>query len=150
MVAALEWASTRQELDPDRPFLGLEERCSPDYLIRISTPHRRVLVVGDACLATPEHHGTGQAKPKPHTVEHYRRTLGWAVDGRIVRCHPMGGFVFFPPPASSWTAFEQLQDVRDCTLLCPSAHNPAVAAARLDNLLRAILPDVPWREAMAS
>lgn len=150
LVPALEWASARQELDVDRPFLGLELKCSPDYLIRISTPTTRTLIVGDACLGTPEHHGTGEAKAKPYTVEHYRRTLGWAVDGQVVRCHPMGGFVVFPPPASSWHKFENLQDVRDCTLLCPSPRAPAESSARLENLLNAVAPQVRWREALAS
>lgn len=150
VLPALEWASTRQELDADRPFLGLERRCSPDYLIRISTPRARVLVVGDACLATPEHHGTGQARAKPHTVEHYRRTLGWVVDGGVVRCHPMGGFVVFPPPESSWSAFEQLDDVRDCSLLTPSPAGEDSSSSRLENLLTAVLPGFEWRRALAS
>jgi hypothetical protein len=150
VIPALEWASTQQELDADRPFLGLEERCSPDYLLRISTPQARALVVGDACLATPEFHGTGQAKAKPHTVEHYRRTLGWVVDGSVVRCHPMGGFVVFPPPESSWSAFEQLDDVRDCSLLAPSPGQEVSSHARLENLLSAVLPGVRWRRTLAS
>ena len=77
-------------------------------------------------------------------------TLGWAVDCQVVRCHPMGGFVIFPPPASSWHKFENLQDVRDCTLLCPSPRAPAESSARLENLLTAVAPQVRWREALAS
>lgn len=96
-------------------------------------------------------HGTGDDKrdAKPYTVEHYRRTLGWAVDGRVIRCHPMGAFVLFPPPASAWTAFELLPGVRDCTLLCPSSRGGS-AEQRLTNLLTAVVPDVPWQEAPAS
>jgi len=37
-VPALEWAARNQELDVDRPFLGSEPRCSPDYMLRITTP----------------------------------------------------------------------------------------------------------------
>jgi hypothetical protein len=143
-LPALEWAATRQLLDEHRPFLGSEVRCSPDYMLRVSTPSRRVLAVGDACLASPEHHGTGKASPKPLTVEHYRRTLGWAVGGRIVRCHPMGGFVLFPPPEDAWSRFESLQDARDCTLLCPSPGRDMAASRRFENILRALAPEVSW------
>ena len=105
-------------------------------------------MVGDACLASPEHHGKGRTKPE--TVEHYRRTIGWAVDGGVVRCHPMGGFVIFPPPSSAWTAFEALQGVRDCTLFCPSPKGENGAAERFANLLNAVLPAAKRDHARAS
>jgi hypothetical protein len=143
-VPALEWAARNQDVDVDRPFFGSEPRCSPDYTLRITTPNGRSLMVGDACLASPKHHGKGQDKrgAKPLTVEHYRRTIGWAIDGQVVRCHPMGGFVVFPSPATAWTDFEQLPGARDCTLLCPSPRGDPEARHRLAKLLIAVAPEV--------
>src|SRR5262249_4587217 len=101
---------------------------------------------GDACLASPTHHGgPNKNEAKPHRVEHYRQTVGWAGDGRIVRCHPMGGFVLFPPPAAAWADFQQLPGVRDCTLLCPSPRGDAAASRRLANLLMAVVPEIGQR-----
>jgi hypothetical protein len=147
-VPALEWGAQHQTLDEEKPLLGTELRCSPDYTLRISTPTERMLIVGDACLASPEHHGKGRTKPE--TVEHYRRTIGWAVDGGIVRCHPLGGFVIFPPPSSEWAAFETMPSVRDCTLLCPSPNGGDLASERFRNLLKAILPVGTYEQALAS
>jgi hypothetical protein len=147
-VPALEWGAEHQTLDEEKPLLGTELRCSPDYTLRISTPTDRILIVGDACLASPEHHGKGRTKPE--TVEHYRRTIGWVVNGRVVRCHPMGSFVIFPPPASAWAAFEATQGVRDCTLLCPSPTGREVETERLANLLRAVLPGWKYEQPLAS
>lgn len=144
-MPALEWAAKRQLLDEERPFLGMEQRCSPDYILRVTTPSQRLLVVGDGCLASPGHHGKRKANPKPQTVEHYRRTLGWAVDGRVVRCHPMGGFVLFPPPEEAWAPFEKLENAPDCTLLCPSPRHVTGASRRLENLLHALAPEVSWQ-----
>lgn len=59
-------------------------------MLRITVGDERILVVGDATLASAEHH---HKDPKPRTVEKYRRTLGWSIDGGIIRCHPMGDFV---------------------------------------------------------
>jgi hypothetical protein len=145
---ALEWAAKHQQLDPERPFIALEAKSSPDYILRITLPHQKALVVGDACLATAEHHGRGDEKlgAKPHTVEHYRRTVGWSVNGVIVRGHPMGAFVLFPPPASNWTSFEQLPDVRDCAILCPSPRRDRDGIDRLEHLLKVIAPDECWAE----
>ncbi len=47
-VPVLEWAARYQQLDEDRPFLGMEIKCSPDYLIRVTTPAGKMLLVGDA------------------------------------------------------------------------------------------------------
>jgi hypothetical protein len=148
-VAALEWAARNQELDSDRPFFGSEPRCSPDYILRITTAKGRSLIVGDACLASPRHHGKGADKrdAKPHTVEGYRRTLGWAIEGQIVRCHPMGGFVVFPSPATAWKDFQQLPGASDCTLLCPSPQGDPEANRRLANLLFVVAPEIHQHEA---
>ncbi|HEY8384212.1 MAG TPA: hypothetical protein VIL09_18885 [Microvirga sp.] len=143
-VPALEWAARNQELDADRPFLGLEARCSPDYLIRITTPTRRSLLVGDACLADPRHHGkkAGKADAKPFVVERYRRTIGWSVDDQVVRCDALGGFVVFPSPAEAWTDLERLPGAGDCTLLCPSPLGAPEASRRLEHLLAAVVPEL--------
>jgi hypothetical protein len=151
MMPALEWAAKHQALSPERPFLAMETRSSPDYILRVTTPRERVLLVGDACLASPEHHGRGEEKlgAKPYTVEHYRRTIGWSLDGAMVRCHPMGAFVLFPAPAHKWSTFEQLPGVRDCTILCASPKDHAVATDRLRHLLSAVTNE-PISEAIAS
>ena len=141
-MPALEWAARNQTFDKERPFLGTEPKCSPDYILRITTPEGKSLVVGDASLASPKHHGkavdkqdTTKQHTKPHTVERYRRTIGWVSEGRLVRCHPMGGFIVFPPPATAWKDFERLPGASDCTLLCPSPFGNPEASRRLENLL---------------
>ncbi|MBB3746990.1 hypothetical protein FHX10_006543 [Rhizobium sp. BK591] len=138
-VPVLEWAALNQEMDPERPFLGLEEKCTPDYLLRITVGDERILVVGDATLASAEHH---HKDPKPKTVEKYRRTLGWSVDGGIVRCHPMGGFVIFPPPSSSWKEFEVIPGAADCVIFAPGPRDSEIAKHRLLSLLGAISPNL--------
>lgn len=138
-MPVLEWAAMNQSIDPQRPFLGTEIRCSPDYLLRISQKHARFLIVGDATLASPDHHGKNESKPK--IVENYRRTIGWSIEGEIVRCHPMGAFVVFPPPSSSWIEFERISGASDCTLLCPSPQDTSDARARLRQLLSKVIGD---------
>ncbi|MEJ7015883.1 hypothetical protein [Sinorhizobium meliloti] len=133
-MPALEWAALHQTVNPDRPFLGAEEKCSPDYLIRITVGDERFLIVGDATLASPDHHKDN----KPKVVEQYRRTIGWSVEGEIVRCHPMGGFVIFPPPSPAWSKFEKVFGASDCTLLCPDPQGHGEAGHRLERLLNAI------------
>jgi hypothetical protein len=140
-LPSLEWAARNQVLDPDRPFVGTESRCTPDYMLRITTPLGRSLMVGDACLASPKHHGKDKGDSKPHTVERYRRTLGWAAEGQVVRCHPMGGFVLFPTRASAWTDFERLPGAGDITLLCPNPHDDADANRRFAKLLALVAPE---------
>lgn len=137
-LPALEWAALNQKIDPERPYVALEERCSPDYILRITDGEERFLIVADATLASAAHQKESDAKPK--TVEKYRRTLGWSIDGEIVRCHPMGGFVVCPPPSDGWKPFETIIGSSDCTLLCPSPQNPSEARGRLKNLLKAISP----------
>ncbi|TPI09923.1 hypothetical protein FJW06_24540 [Mesorhizobium sp. B4-1-3] len=143
-VPALEWAARNQELDPERPYLGLEMRCSPDYLVRITTPNGRFLMVGDASLASPRHHGkkVEKADAKPFTVERYRRTMGWSIEDQVVRCHPMGGFVIFPSPASAWVDLQRLPGAGDCTLLCPSPLGDREASRRLEGLLFMVAPEI--------
>ncbi len=133
-MPALEWAALNQSVNPSRPFLGTEEKCSPDYIIRITIGEERFLIVGDATLASPEHH----KENKPKVVEQYRRTIGWAAEGQIVRCHPMGGFVIFPPPSRAWDKFEKIFGASDCTLLCPDPQDKGEAGERLSHLLKAI------------
>jgi hypothetical protein len=141
-VPALEWAARHQALDVERPFLGTELKCSPDYMIRITTPTGKRLLVGDACLASALHHGKGELTgTKPYTVEKYRRTIGWADEGSIVRCHALGGFVIYPPPAGDWTDFEKMPGASDCMLLCPSPGGDPEASRRLERLLGAVAPD---------
>jgi hypothetical protein len=135
-MPALEWAALHQTVNPDRPFLGAEEKCSPDYLLRITIGDERFLIVGDATLASPDHH----KENKPKVVEQYRRTIGWSVQGEIVRCHPMGAFVIFPPPAPAWSKFEMIFGASDCTILCPSPQDRAEGGHRLESLLRSISP----------
>jgi hypothetical protein len=147
-IPTLEWAARNQELDAERPFLGIEQGCSPDYLIRVTTPNGRLLMVGDASLASPKHHGNkDKSDAKPHKVEKYRRTLGWSIENQIVRCHPMGGFVVLPPPADAWVEFERLPGAGDCTLLCPSPQGDPEASRRLENLLMIVAPEVCKQEA---
>lgn len=143
-VPALEWAARHQKINVERPFLGSELRCSPDYLIRITTPSTKALLVGDASLASPQHHGKKGSKtpPKPQTVERYRRTIGWVDGDQLIRCHPMGAFVVFPPPAHAWTKFEIMVDARDCMLLCPSPQGDVEASRRLMTLLESIVPEL--------
>jgi hypothetical protein len=145
-MPALEWAAMNQRFDQTRPFFGSEEKSSPDYLIRITTPAGRNLMVGDACLASPQHHGVKKPQDaKPYTVENYRQSVGWVTQGQVVRCHPMGGFVLFPPPSESWDHLQQLPGVRDCTLLSPSPPGDEAASKTLANLLIAISPGVAVR-----
>jgi hypothetical protein len=133
-VPALEWAACNQPIDTRRPFLGTELRCSPDYLLRITTGDGdRFLLVGDATLASPSHHRISDAKPT--VVEHYRQTIGWSHQGVITRCHPLGGFVIFPPPPEAWVNFEKIVGASDCTIFCPSPQNPREAAPRLMHFL---------------
>jgi len=91
-VSTLEWAARNQTFDEGQLFFGTERKCSPDYILRITTPKGKSLVVGDASLASPKHHGKTIDKrdAKPHTVERYRRTIGWVSEGQVVRCHPRG------------------------------------------------------------
>jgi hypothetical protein len=142
-IPVLEWAAMNQRFDQNRPYFGSEVKSSPDYLIRITTPTGRSLMVGDACLASPQHHARKPQESKPYTVENYRRTIGWVARGQVIRCHPMGGFVLFPAPAESWVSLEQLPYVRDCTLLTPSPSEDSAAGERLTNLMVAISPDFP-------
>lgn len=135
-LPALEWAALNQNIDLERPYVALEEKCSPDYILRITNGEERFLIVADATLASAAHQKENDSKPK--TVEKYRRTLGWSIDGEIVRCHPMGGFVVCPPPSDGWKRFETMIGSSDCTLLCPSPQNPTEARGRLKNLLKAI------------
>lgn len=148
-MPALEWAARNQDNDVNRPFFGTELRCSPDYIIRITEAKSRTLMVGDACLASAGHHGRGPDKSgaKPYTVESYRRTLGWATEKQIVRCHPMGGFVVFPSPATAWEGFHRLPGAGDCTLLCPSPQGDQEASRRLENLLFVLVPEIRQRGA---
>ena len=141
-VPALEWAARHQQLDQDLPFLGLEMKCSPDYLIRVTRPAGKTLLVGDACLSSPLHHGTGGDKlgSKPYTVERYRRTIAWASGDQIVRCHPMGGFVLFPPPSQAWHEFTTLPGASDCMLLCPNPTDDTEATRRFGILLEGVVP----------
>lgn len=143
-VPALEWAAHHQEINSNRPFLGSEDKCSPDYLIRIMTSSANSLLVGDAALATPKHHkkNTDQMKAKPQIVERYRRTIGWVLGDQIVRCHPLGGFVVFPPPSGEWSELETIPQARDCTLLCPSPLDDVEAGARLWTLLESVVPEL--------
>lgn len=141
-IPVLEWAALNQNLDPERPFIGLEEKCSPDFLLRITVGDEHILIVGDATLASSKHH---HKDPKPKAVERYRRTIGWSIEGKIVRCHPMGGFVIFPPPSESWVDFETMPGTADCTLLCPGPRNAQEAKRRLVNLLNAISPELSMR-----
>lgn len=142
-ISTMEWVAQKQELDEERPFFGLEMCCSPDYLLRITTPRRKALMVGDACLASPTHHGKKQDKSdtKPHVVEMYRRTIGWSLDGEAISCHPLGGFVVYPPPADAWKEFERLPAASDCTLLCPRPGGDPQASRRLKQLLARIAPE---------
>lgn len=154
-VPALEWAALHQQLDQDRPFLGMEMKCSPDYLIRVTTPAGKTLLVGDACLSSPLHHGGSGDKlgSKPYTVERYRRTIAWASGDQVIRCHPMGGFVLFPPPSEAWHEFTTLPGASDCMLLCPSPGENNEAGRRLEIFLEAVIPGLVARvcsEAMQS
>lgn len=133
-IPSLEWAALHQIVNPDRPFLGTEEKCSPDYLLRITLAGERFLIVGDATLASPDHH----KENKPKVVEQYRRTIGWSVQGEIVRCHPMGSFVIFPPPSPAWSKFEKILGASDCTLLCPDPQGRDEAGSRLEGMLKSI------------
>lgn len=141
-MPALEWAGRNQQLDLERPFLGVEQKCSPDYLLRITGPAGRALIVGDACLASASHHGLNKLDSKPYMVERYRRTLGWADSGEIIRCHPLGGFVLFPPPAGAWSGLESIAGASDCMLLCPSPQGDTEASRRLELLLRSVAGEV--------
>ena len=142
-LPTLEWAARNQTIDADRPFLGMEARCSPDYLIRVSVPGARYLLVGDASLASARHHGKKEEKTdaKPHVVERYRRTIGWSIEDQIVRCHPMGAFVVFPSPSEDWRDFEGLEGASDCTLLCPSPKGDLEARRRLMGLLSTVVTE---------
>lgn len=146
-VPALEWAARHQRLDEDRPFLGMEMKCSPDYLIRVTTPAGKTLLVGDACLSSPVHHGGSGDKlgSKPYTVERYRRTIAWASGDQVVRCHPMGGFVLFPPPSEAWHEFTTLPGASDCMLLCPSPGEDTEAGRRFEIFLEAVIPGLVAR-----
>lgn len=141
-VPALEWAARHQQLDEDRPFLGMEAKCSPDYLIRFTTPTGKTLLVGDASLSSPLHHGKSNDKleSKPYTVERYRRTIAWASGDEVVRCHSMGGFVLFPPPSEAWHEFTALPGASDCMLLCPGPQDDNEASRRFGILLETVVP----------
>lgn len=149
-ISTMEWAAENQELDEERPFFGLEMRCSPDYLLRITTPTRKVLMVGDACLASPEHHGNkDKSDTKPHVVELYRRTIGWSAQGEVIGCHPLGGFVLYPPPADAWRNFERLPAASDCTLLCPRPGEDGEGNRRLEQMLACLAPEFDDRSGPA-
>lgn len=143
-VSTMEWAARNQDLDEECPYFGLEARCSPDYLIRVTTPARKALMVGDACLASPKHHGKKPDKSdsKPHTVEKYRRTIGWSAEGEMIACHPLGGFALFPPPVEVWIDFEGLPAASDCTILCPRPGGDPDASYRLEQLLARVAPEL--------
>ncbi len=141
-MPALEWAARHQRLDENRPFLGMEAKCSPDYLIRFTTPAGKTLLVGDACLSSPLHHGGSSDKlgSKPYIVERYRRTIAWASGDEVVRCHPMGGFVLFPPPSEAWHEFTTLPGASDCMLFCPGPQDDTEASHRFGILLEGVVP----------
>lgn len=139
-VSTMEWVARNQNLNDERPYFGLEVRCSPDYLIRVTTPLRKALMVGDACLASPSHHS--KSNSKLHTVEKYRRTIGWSADGEMIACHPLGGFALFPPPVEEWTGFESLPAASDCTILCPQPSGGSDAGYRLEQMLARAVPEL--------
>jgi hypothetical protein len=143
-VSTMEWVARNQDLDEERPYFGLEARCSPDYLIRVTTPSRKALMVGDACLASPKHHGKKHDKSdsKPHTVEKYRRTIGWSAEGEMISCHPFGGFALLPPPIEEWSSFEGLPAASDCTILCPQPGGDSDADHRLELMLARMAPEL--------
>jgi hypothetical protein len=143
-VSTMEWVAINQDLDEERPYFGLEARCSPDYLIRVTTPSRKALMVGDACLASPKHHGKKQDKSdsKLHTVEKYRRSIGWSAEGEMINCHPLGGFALLPPPGEEWSSFEGLPAASDCTILCPQPGGDSDAGHRLELMLARMAPEL--------
>lgn len=117
--SASVWAIRRQAVDVARPFFGTEEKCSPDYLIRIEGPAGRALAVGDACVADPRHHTTATKDFKPEVIVGYRRSIHWAGSGFVQSCDMMGGFVIFPGPPARWSGIEAASHARDVWLLCP-------------------------------
>lgn len=138
-MPVLEWAAQNQSFDESRPFIGSEEKCSPDYIIRISTPNFKYLLIGDACLASPEHHAVDSPQDaKPYVVEKYRKSVGWIDNGGIIRCHPLGGFVIFPPPSEAWVYIQKLPGLGDCTILSPTPLGDEAAGQRLEGLISTI------------
>ncbi|MGW8281475.1 hypothetical protein ACWGK7_18515 (plasmid) [Sphingomonas aurantiaca] len=135
-MPVLEWAAQNQSFDEARPFIGSEEKCSPDYFIRVTTPTSKYLLIGDACLASPQHHAVASPQDaKPYVIEKYRKSIGWIDNGRIIRCHPMGGFVIFPPPSEAWVYIQKLPGLGDCTILSPNPLGDDVAGKRLERLI---------------
>jgi hypothetical protein len=116
---ANEWTVARQLSDDGRTLFGSQTRCSPDYVLRIQGPYGHCLAVGDACLADPAHHPHDGQASKPATVESYRRSIFWWVNGRLQPCDPMGGFVLFPGPPSGWDALMHQVRHKDVWFICP-------------------------------
>jgi len=136
---AYQWAARQATLDDERPFFGVSDRCSPDYIIRIRHGESRHLLIGDACLADPKYH---QGK-KLDTVSHYVKTVAWKTsDGEVVWCHPMGGFALLTPPLTSWKDTELLKSETDVTVLAPSILNAdgGESASRLRSMVARVVP----------
>lgn len=120
LTSSEEWAIGRQFSDPDRPFFGGQDRCSPDYLLRIEGPGRAVFAIGDACLADPSYHDKDD---KLETLRAYRRSILWKSGNGLVRCEPLGLFALYPGPTSRWQSLEPSFRKDDVWLLCPEARS---------------------------
>lgn len=136
----IDWLAANQELDIKRPYFGLEGTCSPDYLIRVTTPQQKQLIVGDASLASAAHHSSGSSKL--NKVEKYRKTIIWSADGVPIGCHFLGGFVIYPPPTSVWSELECPAGAPDCTILCPQPGGDCEANDRFTLMLTRVVPEI--------
>lgn len=128
-VSAVEWAILNQPVDQERPLYGSEERCSPDYVVRLEGPSGRVLAVGDATLADPAHQRPREGKSA--VVATYRRSIYWRVGEQILGCDVLGGFVIFPGPTGMWSLLERESRRQDIWLFCPVPHAEDSDASRL-------------------
>lgn len=137
IVSSEEWATARQFTDPERPFFGSHDRCSPDYLLRIEGTKRPILAIGDACLADPEYHNK---QAKLETLLSYQRSLMWKAGTELVRCQSLGIFVIYPGPTQQWGALEASFRKENTWLLCPQARDPdQLAEQRVSRMLNYLL-----------
>lgn len=137
LVSAEEWAVARQFSDPERPFFGSHDICSPDYLLRIEGTGRPIFAIGDACLADPCYHDKDD---KPETLRAYRRSIMLKSSTGLVRCEPLGLFVLYPGPTERWSQLETNCRKDDIWLLCPQVSGAdSTARMRVHRMLTHLL-----------
>jgi hypothetical protein len=138
---AAEWVLSQHPIPSERPLFASGGRVTPDYVIRFEGPSGRVMAIGDATLADPKYHRDPKEN-KPAVVAAYRRSILWAVEGRVLSCEPLGGFVLFPGPEQMWNDLENQTRGYDVWFICPHPRDESDAAIRFADFFQRLLNKV--------